>query len=148
MGSQLTLRLDGLGFGAPSCSDIFERAEKLQAVAIDARRFERWTAYKWLIREYRRYRLTWDTAAGGDIEDRCAAWGVPHREYALYLDRCRETFGLTPVINRLAALPLADERREALITERDEELEDHRRKYDPYYLNVQDEGSLEAEKRP
>ena len=134
-----------MGFGAPSCSDIFdhldriqERAMKINDLAVDACRCAKFSAYTWLIREYRRKRIAWDALAGNAQvadEKRCMEWDVDRNEYARYLDLCRESFGL-PVRHRLADLPGAEDRRESLICERDRELEEDRAKYDPYCLNV------------
>jgi len=145
MKSPSTESLDGLGFGAPPCSDIFdhldriqERAMKINDLAVDACRCAKFSAYTWLIREYRRKRIAWDALAGNAQvadEKRCMEWDVDRNEYARYLDLCRESFGL-PVRHRLADLPGAEDRRESLICERDRELEEDRAKYDPYCLNV------------
>lgn len=116
-----------------------DRANKLMSLAVDACRAERWTAYKWLIREYRRKRLLWHAEAvrHGVSESAChSEWSCSPHDYMDYLDTCRETFGLA-VRHRLAPLPGAEQRKEEFISSFDQEIEEDRKKYDPYYLNTE-----------
>jgi hypothetical protein len=114
-----------------------DRALHIMGLAVDACRAERWEAYSWLIREYRRHRLAWhnQAVAAGVLRERmCEEWNVGQDRYESYLEDCRATFGL-PTRHKLAPLPGAEERKEYYLTEHDKELEEDRAKYDPYFLN-------------
>jgi hypothetical protein len=113
------------------------RAERLMYLAVDAVRAERFEAYGWLVREYRRHRLAWHNqavASGVLREKMCQEWNVDLHHYESYLDDCRETFGL-PTRHRLAPLPGAEERKESYLSAFEKELEEDRAKYDPYFLS-------------